>query len=269
MIKSAFITPHSPILIPNIGKSNLSIIEKTSKSFLTIREKIMASKSDTIIVISPHLKDSEEITINNHFKYDLSFEEFGDYSSKISFPGDMSLAYKIKEEAEPDFWINLRANNKPDYGSAIPIYRLLTETNQRIKDFKGRIIIINTSLKKDLLHHFDFGKKISSLLEEEENNISIIASGELSHCLTRNAPGGFFSKAISFDEKTIESIKKGRAGVEKLLKTDNKIAREAKECGLRPIVTMLGIIGNRDYSPKTISYQKDLGVGYLSMDMNI
>lgn len=269
MINLSFITPHSPISIPNIGKKNLPILKKTIDSFNKIKNKIIKNKIDTIIIISPHERNNPDIIINNHFQFDINFEKFGDYLSKINLNGDLSLSYRIKESAEPDFWPILQAKSKPDHGATIPLYLILSELNQKIKNFKAKIIIINTSAEKDLKYHFEFGQKISSFLMNNNNKIALISSAELSHCLTRNAPGGFLQKAISFDEKIIENIKKGPEGVENLLNIDPELSKEVKECGLRPISLMLGIINSLQYQPKTLSYQKELGIGYLTMDMEL
>lgn len=267
MIKLTAILPHSPILIPNIGKKNSAILKKTAESFNKIKKEIIEKEIDTIIIVSPHRQNIPDICLNNHFQYKISFEEFGDYFSKTRLYGDLELSYQIKETSEPDFWPLLRANNQPDHGANIPLYLLLTKNNQSIKEFRGRIIIINTSEEKDLNYHFAFGQKIREKLEEVDNKIAVIASAELSHCLTLNAPGGFYQKAVLFDEKTITALKKGPKGLEDILKTDARMALEAKECGLRPISLLLGLLPP-DYTAKTLSYQKELGVGYLSMKMS-
>lgn len=265
MIKLTAILPHSPILIPNIGKKNSAILKKTAESFCKIKQEIIDQEIDTIVIISPHQKNLSDIGINNHFRFKVNLEEFGDYSSQLKLSGDMALAYNLKEEVEPDFYPILFANNKVDYGTNIPLYLLLSKNNQLIKEFKGKIIVINTSEEKDLNYHFEFGKKISEKLEQIENKVAIIASAELSHCLNFNAPGGFYQKAVLFDEKTIENLKKGPEGVQDILKTDAKLALEAKECGLRPISLLLGLMSPFSYKSETMSYQKELGVGYLSM----
>ncbi len=267
MIKLSAILPHSPILIPNIGKKNSAILKKTADSFAKIQEEIINKEIDTIIIISPHRPGLRDISLNNHFQFKISFDEFGDYLSKTRLYGNLTLSYNLKEEVEPDFYPILKAENKPDHGTNIPLYLLLTKNNQIIKEFRGKIIIINTSTEKDLNYHFNFGKKIAQRLEEAGEKIAIIASAELSHCLSHNAPGGFYQKAVLFDEETIKNLKKGPVGTEEILKTDPKLALEAKECGLRPISLLLGIIDHLPYKAETLSYQKELGVGYLSMKM--
>ena len=234
MIVASYITPHSPILIPNIGKKNHSILNKTTEAFLEIKSKIKEEKIDTIIIFSPHSKNkSSEIEINSHFQQDLKFEYFGDYFSKLSFSGDMSLAYKLKEACENDIKVNLYAD------------------------------------LKDNQHHFDFGQKIGEYLEKENKRIILIASAELSHCLNHRSPGGFYQKAEAFDNKVIELIKKKQEGAQNLFTLNKKTIKESKECGLRPISMLLGAINHRNYEPETLAYQKDLGIGYLSMNMNL
>ena len=270
MIKLSYIVPHSPILIPNIGKNNTNIFSKTIESLKNIKQEIIDNDIDTIVIISPHKKNNETISINNHFSFNINFEEFGDYSDKMEVAGDLKLSYIIKEELWPDFDIDLQAEAKPDYGINIPLFILLSEENQRIKNFKGKIVIINTSTRFDLQHHFEIGKKIASILQNSSHKIAVISSAELSHCLSHNAPGGFFQKAIMFDEKTIENLKKGKEGTEEILKIDPKLALGAKECGLRPISLLLGIIDNfPNYIGENMSYQKDLGVGCLTMKMKL
>lgn len=270
MIISSFITPHSPILIPNIGKKNFSILNKTTEAFLEIKEKIKNEKVDTIIVFSPHGKSkNSEIEINSHFQCDLNFEYFGDYFSRLSFLGDSALSYKLKEVCENEIKINLNADSKIDYGAAIPLYLLLSEDNQKIISFKGKILIVNSTQQKDIKHHFDFGQKIADLLEKENKNIVLISSAELSHRLNYRSPGGFYQKAEAFDNKIIELIKKKQDGIEAFLNLNEKTIKEVKECGLRPLAMLLGAIRHKKYEPETLAYQKDLGIGYLSMDMNL
>jgi MEMO1 family protein len=266
MIKSAFITPHSPILIPNIGKKNRSVLQRTVEAFSKIKEKIKEDKIDTIIILSSG-KENKEIEINNHFQQDINFEKFGDYFSKISFSGDLELSYKIKEEASEE--ISLKANNKPNYRAAIPLYLLLSEENQRIMNFKGKVLIINSSWYKNLEDHYNFGKSISNLLEKEDKRIALIASAELSHSLTHRSPGGYYSKSEAFDNKLIELLKKKKEGLDSFFKLEEKNLEEIKECALRQTAMLSGIISDKEYKPETLSYQKDLGVGYLTMDMNI
>lgn len=270
MIINSYITAHSPILIPNIGKKNHSILKKTTEAFLKMKNKIKEEEIDTIIVFSPHGRNkNKEIEINSHFQQDVNFEDFGDYFSRLSLSGDMALAYRLKEINENEIKIKLLANQQIDYGASIPLYLLLNEDNRKIPSFKGKILVINSTVFKDNKYHFEFGQSIGKYLDEEKKKIILIASAELSHCLNLRSPGGFYQKAEAFDNRIIELLKKKQEGITDLLSLNEKTIKEVKECGLRPIMMLLGAIEHRKYEPETLAYQKDLGIGYLSMDMNL
>ena len=46
--------PHSPLLIPEIGRTNFSFLAKTSAAYDEIAEELKAKEINTIIIISPH-----------------------------------------------------------------------------------------------------------------------------------------------------------------------------------------------------------------------
>ena len=54
MIRFAAITPHPPIIIPTIGRSNLNLSRKTVNAMKAAGEKFRSVKANTIVLISPH-----------------------------------------------------------------------------------------------------------------------------------------------------------------------------------------------------------------------
>ena len=53
-IKGAFIVPHPPMILPEIGQGREKQIVHTISSYLEISEEIARIKPDTIIISSPH-----------------------------------------------------------------------------------------------------------------------------------------------------------------------------------------------------------------------
>ena len=54
MIKAAFMVPHPPIIIPDIGKGEEKKIQKTIDAYHAVALKIGRLKPDTIFLMSPH-----------------------------------------------------------------------------------------------------------------------------------------------------------------------------------------------------------------------
>ncbi|HSW36603.1 MAG TPA: AmmeMemoRadiSam system protein A, partial [Candidatus Limnocylindrales bacterium] len=86
-------------------------------------------------------------------------------------------------------------------------------------------------------------------------------SGDLSHRLIPNAPGGYSPRGAEFDRLLVDYLLKG--DVEKILQFDQGLVGEAGECGLRSFVIALGMFADEEFSTDVISYEGPFGVGYL------
>lgn len=255
------IVPHSPILIPSIGKENSKLVEATASAFRKIEEDLYSAKVETIVIISPHGPIQQNVfSINIAPKYMINFEEFGDFVSKAEIAGDIGLAYKMKEKIETDAPLQLITEEKLDHGTSIPVY-LLTRNMPNIK-----IIPVYFS-GLDAQSHFDFGKLLKRSLAPSQTRIAVIASGDLSHRLTKNSPAGYSPKGKKFDAKITECLLKKNN--KDILGIKNDLAAEAGECGLKSITTLLGILDGVNYDPQVLAYEFPFGVGYLTMNLKI
>ena len=255
------ITPHPPVLIKSIGKESLLLLKKTIESYKEIEENLYASKAETIIIISPHgHMHTNAFTMNINPEFEINFEEFGDFSTKINLNGDTGLIYKIREKLETKVPLQLISEKNIDYGCGVPLY-LLTKN---LKDIKV-ISIYYSGL--DLEAHFKFGKLLKKELLIDKNRFGIIASGDLSHRLSKEAPVGYSSQGAKFDKKIISYLKNKK--INKILNMNKKIIDQAGECGLKSIVILLGILDGMDYKPEILSYESPFGVGYLTVNFKL
>lgn len=257
----AAITPHPPILIPSIGKDNLSQLEKTQKSFSELEGNLYTSKAETLIIISPHGHcQTDAFTMNLNPKFEINFEEFGDFSAKHSLEGDIGNAYKMREHLETRAPLQLISEEKLDHGCGVPLYML----TQNIPNLK--IIPLYYS-DLSLEAHYNFGKLMQREIQVNKSRIAVIASGDLSHRLTKNAPAGYSSKGVKFDNKLMEFLSGKKT--KSILNMSEKLISEAGECGLRSIIILLGILDGIEYKPETLSYEGPFGVGYLTMSFKL
>lgn len=255
------IAPHSPLLIPAIGKDNLIRLKKTNEAFRKLEEELYASKAETIIIISPHgVIQSNSFTMNLSPKFSASFEEFGDFSVKVSFGGDIGLGYKIRERMETRAPLQLISMVNLDYGSSVPII-LLTQHLPNIK------IIPFYYSSLDFEAHFRFGQLLKRELLVNKNRVALIASAELSHKVTKIAPAGYSPKGKKFDSKLIELLRKNK--VEDIKNINRELVTEVCECGFKSILILLGIMDGFKYEPQELSYEAPFGIGYLVMNFKI
>jgi MEMO1 family protein len=257
MIVFSAITPHPPILIPEIGKKNLQFVEKTTAAMTRLGEELYAAKPDTIVIISPHgplLADAFALNMSTHFE--VQFKEFGDLATHFSLKGDVGTIHHYKELLEDKMPVVLVNQPELDHGAGVPLYFLTKGLDKK----KIKIVPVSYSLL-DYEKHYQFGIKLQSDMLNDTRRIAIIASGDLSHRLTEDAPAGYSHWAKKFDETIVKKIKaKDGQG---LLKLDPDFIEEAGECGLRSIIILMGILNSIDFKPEVYSYEGPFGVGYM------
>ncbi len=254
-LEFAAIVPHPPIIIPSIGKENISKVEKTINSLKKLNERLLEIKPETIIIISPHGElYSDAFNVNTNAIYEADFEQFGEFATKLTFKPDLEFINRFKEQVETTIPVFLSQHENLDHGSSVPLFYL----TQGLKDVK--IVPINYCLL-NYQKHIDFGKELKEAIFDTEKKIAVLASGDLSHRLSMTAPAGFSKQAKEFDKKLIKLLKERK--IENILNMDPALIEEAAECGLRSILTLLGIVKNMNYDFEVLSYEAPFGVGYL------
>ncbi len=255
MLVFSAIVPHPPILIPTIGKDNLDKIKKTETAMESLEESLYASKPDVIIIISPHgdiIPDAFSLNLNS--TYQANFEDFGDFKTKLEFKSSPMLALRIKERVENELPLVLSSSPNLDHGIAVPLYYL----TQHLKNIE--IIPIYYSLL-DYKTHFHFGELLKKEIAKSSKRVAVIASGDLSHTLTKDAPAGYSKAGEEFDSEFIDLLKK--KNYKAIIKMDEKSIEKAAECGLRSFLILMGILEEYEHQVEILSYEGPFGVGYL------
>ncbi len=256
MLKLASICPHPPLLIPSIGKNYFSQIKSTIRAMNELGNQIKEEEIDTIVIISPHgpvQMDVMSINIAKCLQGD--FSQFGD-SASIKIENDIDLGLNIKRIADSkEIPTELIGDDiSLDHGIMVPLF-FLRKHIPRIK------IVPITFSYLDYKKHFEFGEIIYEVIENTEKKVALVASGDLSHRLTSNAPAGYSPEGKKFDELLIELLKKNK--VDEILDLNSSLVEEAGECGLRSIIILLGALSNIEYKFEKLSYESPFGVGYL------
>ncbi len=263
MIVFAGVTPHPPILLPEIGKENTKFVSQTVKSMQRLASELYAAKPDTVILISPHgpmLADA--FALNMAPEFTVGFKEFGDLATEYKVKGDVGLIHHYKEILESQMQIVLV--NKPalDHGAGVPLHFFF----QAMPADSFSLVPMSFSLL-DYATHFTFGRKLQEDIINDTKRIAIIASGDLSHRLTEDAPAGYSHWAKKFDETLLEKVQ--AKDHEALINMDTDFIEEAGECGLRSIIILMGMLNSMNYNPDVYSYEGPFGVGYAVINLKL
>lgn len=260
IIKS-YLLPHSPLLIPEIGKANYNLLKKTADIYQKIAADLAENKIDTVVIFTPHEEQQiDHFLINCFPEMEISFQDFGFIPPKTTIKGDIPLADQIKNQLKEDFPVKQVSSSSLDYGSGIPLYLL------KGQNYNFKTVVIAPADNLELDYQVSFGEKLLPILENSPKKIAIIASGDLSHRLMRKSPGGYSPKGPKFDNKLIEYLSYPESAVSNILKMDKRLILDASECGLKPILILLGVLKEKTWQPEILAYQTDFGIGYLSME---
>lgn len=262
-MKGYYLMPHPPLIIPEVGKGQEKKIQKTIDSCNSIGEEIGEAEIDTIIVITPHgtvFGDAVSIMEVDRLKGD--FGKFG--AKKVSFDIKINtrLTSEIVNQAEKA-GIAVVALNKDnarayeislelDHGAAVPLYFV-----KNLNNFEVVHITYGMLSPAEL---YSFGVAIDRACRNMGAKSVIIASGDLSHRLTKDGPYPYSSYGEKFDFRLLELLKQG--DFKSLFSMDRTMISEAGECGLRSIYILAGTLDGKTAKADVLSYEGPFGVGY-------
>lgn len=257
----AALVPHAPILIPEIGGSDLKSAEKTVQGLVQLGMDFAESRPDTVICISPHapvLHDRVGVSYADELSGNLQEWQF-DY--QLDFKGDKRLVEQMVEAAwahkvAVDTYAHQAEQVTLDYATVVPLYYLTKGY------YPERLTVVSIS-DFSLLKHWNFGEALAHVCGQTDKRVALIASGDLSHRLTAAAPYGFDPAGPRFDEFVHTALQ--NKNVEALLNIDPELWYKAGECGYRALIMLLGAISKQPLHPQIYSYEGPFGVGHMVM----
>ncbi|MCD6194742.1 AmmeMemoRadiSam system protein B [bacterium] len=261
MLISAVISPHPPIIIPEVGGEETRRVKKTISALKKLNQKFKKLKPETIIIVTPHgliYPDSFNVCAMPFLRGSLA--HFGAQMEK-TYQNDLELVYALNQEAQKaDIPIVPYDNGKEayeiDHGVLVPLYYLA-------EGLKVKVVPITYSYLS-VPKHFSFGQLLGEVVGKTEKKVAFVASGDLSHRL-KYSQYGYVREGKIFDKKIIEFLKKGNT--KGILSLDENLIESAGECGYRSIAIMLGLLDQRKWQGKILSYEAPFGIGYLVADI--
>ncbi len=263
-IVGAFMVPHPPIILPEVGHGEEEKISKTTAAYMEVAEKIAELKPETIIISSPH-----SVMYADYFHISPGETATGDMgrfqASEIAFDAeyDTELVDKIckiaadggPEKHPHEFPAGTMGERDPqlDHGTLIPLYFIC----KKYSDFK--LVRIGLS-GLPLALHYQMGQIIQQAIEETGRRVVYVASGDLSHKMKEDGPYGYVDEGPEYDKRIMEVC--GSGDFEKLFEFDDDFCSKAAECGHRSFVMMAGALDGLDVTAHGLSHEATFGVGY-------
>ena len=256
-VLGAFMVPHPPMIVPDIGKGSEGQIEETTRAYERVADEIAALAPETIVITSPHATMyADYFHISPGKRAKGSFADFRAAHVRFEEAYDEELVNRIcllaAEAHFPAGTLGER-NARLDHGTMVPLWFI----RQKYQDFK--LVRIGLS-GLPLADHYRLGMMIQKAAEETNRRIVFVGSGDLSHKLQPYGPYGFAPEGPVYDERIMDVCGRGAFG--ELFAFDEAFCDKAAECGHRSFVIMAGALDALAVRAEKLSHQDVTGVGY-------
>jgi AmmeMemoRadiSam system protein A/AmmeMemoRadiSam system protein B len=253
----AFIVPHPPIILPEVGRGEERKIQKTIDSYREIAMRVKSLAPETIVLTSPHsVMYADYIHISPGERAQGDMRQFRAPEVAVTARYDTAFAEALSDAAEasgvPAGTLGERSASL-DHGTMLPLLFI----NEQYTDYK----LVRTGLSglppED---HYKFGMCIAQTAEKLDRKVVLIASGDLSHKTRADGPYGYAEEGVQFDKEITEAMAQG--DFLRFLTFEPEFAEKAAECGLRSCIILAGALDGKAVDAELLSYEGTFGVGY-------
>ncbi len=262
-ILATCITPHPPLLIPEIGGRELARVEATSAAMTALAERVAELAPEVLVMVSPHSPlygDRFLVKLGEVLQGD--FGQFGFGRIGASKRVDLDLANMIIDMAtaeglpvvgvEHDRGAWSSETDVLDHGLLVPLHFL---------DARLDCPIVSLSISGlSYRMHARLGQLVAQACGRVRRTV-FVASGDMSHRLIPGAPAGYNPRGEDFDSRIVEIARSG--DFDELIHLSGELIAEAGECGLRSLHMMGGALAGYAHENEVLSYEGPFGVGYL------
>lgn len=256
-IQAAFMVPHPPLIIPDIGQGQEQQIQDTVHAYERVAKRIAKLQPETIIVISPHQTiygDYFHISPGSSAKGNFSDYQAGHVKMKAVYDEEFVECFcSLTGEEDVPAGILGEKQRHLDHGTMIPLYFI----NQYWERYK----LVRVGLSGlPYIKHYELGQCIRKAIDTLDRKTVVIASGDLSHRLKAEGPYGFSEEGPLYDARVMEVMGNGAFG--ELLEFSEEFCEKAGECGHRAFCILAGVLDKTDVVADRLSYEGPFGVGY-------
>jgi len=255
------IAPHPPIFVPAVGGQRAAAASASLTALSEVRTALEGFAPETIVLISPHAPGTADaFAIDGSDSFAGTLEQFGDHTS-YHFPGDPELASALLSELETQ---GVPAISRFDYARLRPgwlDHAAIVPLSFIEPSGSIPLVLLSLSYLPYGMHR-ELGKLTRVVADAIGRRVAFVASGDLSHRLTPDAPAGYSPRARELDAQIEGMVEQGRFGG--LMELEPDLIDAGGECGLRSIIALGGYCCEDPAPTRVLAYEGPWGVGYLT-----
>ena len=205
-ILGAFILPHPPVILPEVGHGREQALSATIRAFQACAERIRALDPETVVVVSSHATSyTDYFHISPGAGATGDMARFGAPEARLTVAYDQALAQRIAKEATGGgipAGTNGERDRTLDHGTFVPLIMLRSTCPE------AQIVRIGLS-GLSALSHYRLGQAIARAVDALGRRAILLASGDLSHKLAEDGPYGYTPEGPVYDERITRAMAQG------------------------------------------------------------
>jgi aromatic ring-opening dioxygenase LigB subunit len=267
-----FVSPHPPIMVPEVGGSQLAEVEDTVRSMRALQAKAAALAPDTIVLLSPHAPLAvRQMGVSFASSYKGSLAYFRAPGVIVTAAGDEEVGEAILEHAATkNIPTTITASFgdlvELDHGSMVPLVYIMGGMAEPC-----RLVLLSFS-QLGCQEHVRFGEAVGEAILGSPRRVLYLASSDLSHRLLPGAPAGYDPRGAEFDKQVVDTF--GAGDWQGLLSIQPSLTAAAGECGYRSMAVLAGVVAaaraaGLQTRNRVLSYEGPFGVGYMVGEVEV
>jgi aromatic ring-opening dioxygenase LigB subunit len=258
--------PHPPIIVPDVGRGREREAKVTLEGAEEVMKRLADRKPDCLLLLSPHQPYAPgALFVNGSPRPGGSLGPFG--APRVAFnletPSEkrkllakylLEKGFAVREGSASDL--------TRDQGTLVPLYFLSRAWGETLPP-----VLLVSPIGLTPLSALKMGQALTSFDDSlsrlhGSQSWGLLASGDLSHRLTPDAPSGYSPLGKKFDAAVTQAL--STVDPQPLLELSPEELDAAGECGLRSVMVLLGLCGALGKSIDVLSYEGPFGVGYCN-----
>lgn len=251
----AALMPHPPIVVAGVGRGREEDAAGTVGAMRALAERIVACHPETIVVISPHSpRHPGQFGIWREDRLAGNLGQFRAPSEHVDLPQDDAFSSELELKCRARGIGTWRVMHEDlDHGAMVPLCFL------RDAGWTGTTVLtgLNYPGEGQLV---EFGEAIREAAESLARRTVVLASGDMSHRLVPNAPGGYHRDAHRFDETFVRLVTEGR--YDEIVDFNGELRSIAGEDVVDSSIVAMAAARFDRTNHRVLNYEGPFGVGY-------
>ncbi len=247
--------PHAPVLVPEVAQRAGAKTGKTLPAVLSVKNRLAGSLPDALFALDPHTMTEKTFTLIQAEVFNGNLGQFGAGSISFSTNGvpdeDADMLSRHLAELFP-VRNYIAGVQELHYATVVPLHFLRLATGSLPP------LIIANPVTVSFSEAFQLGQHLRKM--GSKRKWGLLASGDLSHRLSRNAPSGYHPDGRILDDAIQKSLL--TSSPDPIFELDPRTIENAGECGLRSVLVLLGL--SLGIGIELLSYEAPFGVGYAT-----